>query len=119
MSPLQAIYQITVKLNQTLSQHITSKNREEIIEEISKLISQRALWMEKIQGESNFSTEEKKLGHEIMELNDRVQKEMENLFNQLKVEMKSTQKQKKTNKKYVNPYADVQLMDGMFLDSKQ
>lgn len=37
----------------------------------------------------------------------------------IKMDMKNLQKTKKHEKQYVNPYANVQVMDGMYYDKKK
>lgn len=117
MNRLEKLYEVTMELKDLLDQPISSKNREDIIKQITVLIDQRGEQMEKIS--PPFSTEENEYGKKIIVLNQHIQSKMNQLFAELKQEMKNVKKQKKSKQTYSNPYKDVQLMDGMFLDSKQ
>lgn len=116
MDRLEKIYEITVKLKQLLEQEITSKNREAIIQQLNDLIAARGKWMEKI--EAPYTNEEKALGEKIYALNIGIEREMQQLFSDLKLEMRQVQRQKKSKESYSNPYKHVQVADGTFLDRK-
>ena len=65
-----------------------------------------------------YTDEEKVLGEKIYSLNIGIESKMQQLFSDLKVEMKQVQKQKKTKESYTNPYKNVHTSDGTFMDSK-
>ncbi len=44
---------------------------------------------------------------------------MNALFTELKQEMQQMKQQRKSTQSYINPYRDVQTMDGMFMDKKK
>lgn len=117
MNRLIKLYDITLSLKELFDQPSTPKNRESIINEVTELIEQRGAEMEKIN--PPFSKEENEYGKKIVALNKHIQREMNELFIGLKKEMQHMKKQKKSKQSYSNPYQNVQLMDGMFLDSKQ
>lgn len=117
MNRLEEIYNLTKRMEETLDQSITSQNRESIIKEITVLIEKRGTSMDKLS--SPFSVDEKLLGKKVVKLNETIEKEMESLFETLKKDMRQVNKQKESNRTYINPYGNIKSTDGMYLDSKQ
>lgn len=116
MDYLEKVYVITIELKELLDQNITPKNREEVINQLNQLIEARGKWMDQLQ--PPYTEAEKELGEEIYNLNTGIQNKMQQLFTDLKLEMRQVQKQKKTNESYTNPYRNVHVSDGTFMDSK-
>jgi flagellar protein FliT len=116
MNRLKPVYDVTIRLEKVLSQETTAKNREEIIEQVNQLVELRGEQMENIV--APFSSEEKQLGQIVVEKNRTIEGKMENLFRDLKLEMKQVKKQKKSNRTYTNPYEKVRARDGRFMDSR-
>lgn len=116
-SPLSELLQVTEQLKEVLNVPVTSANREEIIEQTNALIEKRETYIAKI--ETPFSVEEKQIGEQIIDLNIFIQKQMEQLFSDLKVEMKQVKQKKQSNRLYVNPYKSTQAIDGMYMDEKK
>ncbi|MGJ9457619.1 flagellar protein FliT [Oceanobacillus sp. CF4.6] len=117
MNRAEPIYEITMKIKTLLEQDITAKSRESVIEELNNLILNRGVYMEKLK--PPYLEEEKKIGKELLLINNEIQKKMQILFAELKLEMRQVKKQKKSNQSYTNPYKHVQTIDGMFMDSKK
>lgn len=117
MDRLKVLFEVTKELEDVLNQPITSKNRESIIEQVNHLIEERGQLMETVK--SPFTEEEKLMGEKLVIMNETIQSKMTEVLNLLKVEMKQLKKKKKSNQNYVNPYKDVRLTDGMYLDSKK
>lgn len=117
MNRLQPLYDVTVQLKNVLDQDITAKNRGSVIEKVNELVEKRGQFMNDLT--EPYTEEEKRLGQQLVPLNEDIQVSMNQLFHQLKAEMKQVKKQKKSNRTYTNPYENVQAMDGMFMDSKK
>ena len=117
MQKLDILYHVTKELKKVLDQPITSKNREAIIKEMNLLIEKRGNTMEHIT--PPFTEEEKLIGQEIVVLNEQIKKKMNHLFEELKQDMRLVNKQKESNRSYINPYRNMKSTDGMYLDSKQ
>lgn len=117
MSRLDNLHNLTVELYELLQGEITSDNREKIIKEINVLIEQREELMQNIT--PPFSKTENKLGKKVIIMNKEIESKLEHVFSQLKTEMKQVQKQKKSNRTYINPYGPIQTIDGMYVDSKK
>lgn len=116
MNRLEKLYQLTKQLMEVFDQEITSKNRDVIIKEIDQLIEQRGRYLKEVT--PPYSKIETITGKEIVHMNKKIEKEMNVLFNGLKKEMQQIKKQKRSNQSYVDPYKNLQTIDGMFMDSK-
>jgi flagellar protein FliT len=116
MNRVQALYNTTLQLNTLVSKQVTAENREEIVQTITKLMETRSGQMEELK--PPFSEEEEKLGKALLPLNERITQQVQQIFNQLKEDMRTIKKQKQSGKKYINPYASMQTLDGRFLDKR-
>lgn len=116
MSSLHAILDVTSQIEGILHQSITPNNRESIISEITILIEKRGRMMEALA--PPFSEEEKYLGKKVVKLNEEIERKMESLFEALKQDIRKVNKQKESNRSYINPYGNIKSTDGMYLDSK-
>jgi flagellar protein FliT len=117
MDALQEVYKITLEMKDLLEPPITSQTRESIIEELNRMIEERGRWMEQIS--PPYTEEEREFGERIYKLNIGIEEKMHQLFGELKIEMKQIQKQKKSQQTYSNPYKQVAVSDGTFLDKKK
>ncbi|MEC0282200.1 flagellar protein FliT [Terribacillus saccharophilus] len=117
MNRVQALYDTTAQLDTLVSQPVTSENREEIIQSLTALLDVRTIQMEELK--PPFTTEENILGKELLPMNDRISKQVQQIFDQLKVDIRTIKKQKQSGKKYINPYASMQTLDGRFLDKRK
>lgn len=117
MQQLEALYKVTQQLKEILDQPIAAKNRDAIIEEVNVLIEKRGGMMEKVI--PPFTEKEKTIGKEIVALNKQIEEKMESLFAAIKQDMRQVNKQKESNRTYINPYRNTTSTDGMYHDSKQ
>lgn len=117
MNRVQEVYDVTLKMNEILSETVSTHNRDTVIEQIQKLLQQRETLL--LELKKPFTKEETLLGQKLVDINKEVQEKMDQHFTALKLEMKQIKKQKHSNKNYVNPYRNVAVMDGMYLDKKK
>lgn len=117
MSRLDELYKVTVELSVLLDEEITNDNREQIISKVEILIDKRENLMKEVI--PPFSESEKKLGKTVINLNTKIEQKLEKVFSELKNEMRQIQKQKKSNRSYINPYGPIKTIDGMYVDSKK
>ncbi|SNZ05182.1 flagellar protein FliT [Terribacillus aidingensis] len=117
MNRVQALYNTTVELDTLVSQHVTTENREDVVQTLTVLMKARSQQMEELQ--PPFSAEEEKLGKALLPLNERISSHVQQIFDQLKLDMRTIKKQKQSGKKYINPYASMQTLDGRFLDKRK
>lgn len=117
MNRVQALYDTTAQLDALVSQPVTSENREEVVQSLTALLEVRTGQMEELK--PPFTTEENRLGKELLPMNDRISKHVQLIFDQLKIDIRTIKKQKQSGKKYINPYASMQTLDGRFLDKRK
>ncbi|MDY0393230.1 flagellar protein FliT [Virgibacillus halophilus] len=117
MNRLQALYQQTENIEKLLTSRISSANRQEIIDQLNVLIEKRSELTFSMK--PPYTEEEMNIGKQVLSMNEAIEKKMEQLFADLKMEMKQIQQQKKSNQSYINPYKHVQTMDGMYMDKKK
>lgn len=117
MTRLDELYKLTVELHDILQTEVTNQNREEIISKVNDLINKREQVIPFVK--PPFSDDENKIGKEVIKLNQEIEIKLEQMFTQLKNEMRKIQQQKKSNRSYINPYGPIKTIDGMYVDSKQ
>ncbi|MGP4040722.1 flagellar protein FliT [Gracilibacillus sp. D59] len=117
MVRMTRLKEITLKLNQTLDEIRKSANREERIIEIQKLLNEREDLLKEVK--KPYTEEELKVGRELITIDRDIQKKMNQIFEGVKVDVRSVRKQKSSNQKYVNPYQNLATNDGTFLDKKK
>lgn len=113
---VKPVFDTTIQMKDLLEKS-SAKTRDADIEQLNALIELRGKQLEQLT--PPYNEEEKKLGQELIPINDRVQELMQSIFSELKKEIRQVKKQKSSNQKYINPYKNVQVMDGMYLDKKK
>ncbi|SEO52325.1 flagellar protein FliT [Amphibacillus marinus] len=116
MSVLVKLTNVTDQLTQLLNQMVTSQNRDEVMESVQALIEQRELLFRELV--PPFSAEDMELGEQLFQKDQAIQLRLSHLFLELKNEMKSTQKQKSSNKQYLDPYRQLSTNYGSYWDKK-
>jgi len=117
MNRLQPVVDISKRLDALLNDETYDGDRDSLINQATGLIDERGILMEKLI--APFSEEEMQMGKLLIPLNSKIEQRMNMLFNELKLEMKELKQQKRSKQQYKNPYKDVEVMDGMFVDSKK
>ncbi|WP_366247600.1 flagellar protein FliT [Terribacillus aidingensis] len=117
MNRVQALYDTTAQLDTLVSQPVTAENREEVVQSLTALLEVRSGQLEELK--PPFSTEENLLGKELLPMNERISKQVQNIFDQLKTDIRTIKKQKQSGKKYINPYGSMHMLDGRFLDKRK
>jgi len=116
MNRLQPVLNVSKKLEALLYDEKHSGDRESVISKATELIDERGMLMEKLI--APFSEEEMEMGKILIPLNTKIEQRMNMIFNELKLEMKELKQQRRSKQQYKNPYKDVEVMDGMYVDSK-
>jgi flagellar protein FliT len=117
MENFKEILKLTQLMVECLRQvHDDTMERGQLIEQIHQLIVEREAIIMLLN--EPYSVEEKEMGKKIIQLNDNVSKEMDQLFREMKKEMKEVQFRKTQNYSYLRPYGKMRSTNGMYLDSK-
>jgi flagellar protein FliT len=117
MNRVQPIFELTVQMQILLEDDIATQERKDVIDQLNMLLLERETFME--QATEPFTKEEIELGKKLVPMNREIEAKMEVIFSEIKDEMKQVKKQKQSNRKYVNPYENIQTIDGMFMDKKK
>lgn len=115
MNAVQQFYDTTVELIRLLENE--QLTRDEKIEQTAKLLSAREGLMKQMK--PPFSSEEEKLGRQLIALNQKLQKLLETEKSGIQRDMLILKKQKETNKKYTDPYESLVTVEGGFYDKRK
>lgn len=117
MNRLEPIMDVSKRLDSLLHSDEHTGDRDELISKATELIDERGVLMTSLV--PPFTEEETLMGQELIPLNMRIESRMNELFDELKQEMKELKQQKRSKQQYKNPYRSVEVMDGMYVDSKK
>lgn len=115
MSPVQAFYEATKRLLHLLESN-KPDGRDERIVLIEELLSERESLIRKIQ--SPYSDEEKELGKQLIQLNQKVTALLTREKTAIQKDLKQLNVKKESTNKYINPYQSLST-DGMFYDKRK
>jgi len=115
MSRVNELYSKTKEML-TILQNAREKERENTIDQLNGLIEERDTVIAKIKGP--YTEEELKIGQEIVMLNEQIKINMDQLYSDVKSDLKKVKLQKERNRSYINPYGQIKTTDGMYLDTK-
>lgn len=115
MSPVQAFYEATKRLLHLLESN-KPDDRDERIVLIEELLSERESLIRKIQ--SPYSDEEKELGKQLIQLNQKVTALLTREKTAIQKDLKQLSVKKESTNKYTNPYQTF-ATDGMFYDKRK
>ncbi len=116
MNHLEELYEVTIGIVRVL-ENKEDNNREQTIQKIDQFISKRDAIIEKIKGP--YTEEEEKIGRKVVQLNELIKVKMNELYSDVKEDMKRVKKQKELNRSYINPYGPMKTTDGLYMDRKQ
>lgn len=118
MNTVQALLQVSAKLYQYLTTLPSEKERDVFIEKIHQYLDERGLLIDQLQHEG-FQVDLKNKAHvTLAELDKGIQARLDKVMKSIQADMKDLQSAKKNEKQYINPYANVQVMDGRYYDKK-
>lgn len=116
MSTVQQLLDVSQQLHDHLEYSIENVDRDEYIDTITRLLDKRQSLMDSLSGE--YSEEEKKLGKQIVRLNEKIEQRLQEKLRFLKQELETFQRNKHRRERYANPYKHVSI-DGMYFDKKK
>ncbi|MGM8215210.1 hypothetical protein ACLIA0_06485 [Bacillaceae bacterium W0354] len=112
---LKELYTLT-KETMLKFENETEQNRETLIVDFEQFIEQRGKLLQDVQGP--YTDEEIKLGQELIQMDQKIKTYVDSFLLEFKSEINSLEKKRQSNKKYVNPYANVLSNNGSFIDKK-
>ncbi|MDX8363829.1 flagellar protein FliT [Cytobacillus sp. IB215665] len=116
MSVIKELYQVTKQLFELLQTDINKSDRDEQIERIQHLLTERTQFIEKLA--PPYSTGEKRVGAEIVTLNKQIDAKLLAMKDEIKLDIAGLKKKKQSQKKYINPY-NTRTVDGVFYDKRK
>ena len=118
MDYLQQLLQISAKLYQHLAVLPAEEQRDTYIEKTNTLLDERGIIMVKMQQEG-FKIDMQQKPHAILaELDKGIRERLNKIMKVIQTDLKDLQNAKKHEQQYMNPYANVQVMDGRYYDKK-
>lgn len=117
MNRLNELYEVTKELDNLLSNKATINNRQEVIDKVNHLVEKRSSYLSNLT--PPYTKEEEQIGEKLIIMNNRIQKELDILFESLKTEMKQVKQQKKSAHSYITPYNKLGATDGVYMDTKE
>ena len=118
MNNLQQLLQISAKLYQHLTNIPADEARDEYIEKIHSLLDERGILIENMQ-KNDFQIDLTNKTHTMLvELDKGIRERLDKVMKAIQLDLKDLQNAKKNEKQYMNPHANVQVMDGRYYDKK-
>jgi flagellar protein FliT len=114
VSSIKQFYKLTTELIQFLEK--SEEERDEKITHVEDLLNQREYIMKDIN--PPYTTEERELGKEIVKLNTKLARLLQDEKASVQKDIKDLQIKKNSNTRYVNPYQSLST-DGMFYDKRK
>ena len=119
MDNLQQLLQLSAKLYQKLNDTVKGNERDSYIEEINQLLDQRGKLIEILQKKEIQLNAQNKTHAMLIELDQGIRNRLDCVMQEVKNDLKNLQNSKKSEKQYINPYASIRVMDGMYYDKKK
>ncbi|WHY71585.1 hypothetical protein [Fictibacillus enclensis] len=115
MGTISRLLEITQQLSAHVMKGLPKEGREPYIQRVNVLLDQREALLEEIP--AHFTEEEKRIGLDILQLNEGFEPELDRQLNEIKRDIMLMNQKKTQSAHYANPYASVSG-DGMFFDKK-
>lgn len=115
MSVVAELFRVTQTLYELLSEPVAKENRDETIETIEQLLSQRDGLIKQLK--PPYTDEEQEMGMAIVSLNETINQKLQQLKQHIQQDLKAAKQKKIANQNYANPYQTISI-DGMFYDKK-
>lgn len=118
MDNLQQLLQVSANLYQYLTNIPTEERRDAYIEKINSWLDERGEIMNLLKSEG-FTFDPQNKSHSMLaELDKGICERLEKVMKEIKSDLRALQNAKKNEKRYLNPYASVAVMDGRYYDKK-
>lgn len=118
MENTKQLLQISAKLYQYLTNLPKEEEREEYLEKIHTLLDERGILIEEM-SQKGFRVDPSDKSHQMLvELDKGIRERLNKVMKLIQTDLKDLQNAKKNEKQYLNPYSNVQVMDGRYYDKK-
>lgn len=119
MDLINELLRVSAKLYKHLTEIPSGDERTPFIEEINVLLDERGIIIENLKKEGFHYDSTNKAHVTLFELDKGICERL-NLVNEaVKLDIKNLQNSKKHEMQYINPYANVQVVDGRYYDKKK
>ena len=120
MGPVETLLSVSAKLHQHLSEMPQNADeRDTYIDRINELLNDRGHVINHIETTNPNMIKGHQLEQHLIELDKGIREQLQKVMNLVKADMKQIQDTKKSEQQYMNPYAEVRVMDGMYYDRKK
>ncbi|MDM5332444.1 flagellar protein FliT [Ureibacillus composti] len=117
------LVQQLLKASQELFTHLinipTTKERDDFIERMNQLLDVRGEIINQLKEIEPNPIQSHNFNNELILLDKNIRKQLNKVKLSIADDMKQLQVSKKSEQRYVNPYAAVQVMDGTYYDQKK
>ena len=118
MDHTQQLLQVSAKLYQHLTEVPADEARDGYIDKIHSLLDERGILIETMQ-RNGFQIDSGNKSHTMLaELDKGIHERLDKVMKAVQLDLKDLQNAKKNEKQYMNPYSNVQVMDGRYYDKK-
>ncbi|MFJ7735958.1 flagellar protein FliT [Lysinibacillus sp. NPDC097287] len=118
MNTVQDLLQVSAKLYQHLTILPSEDERDVFIEKVHQYLDERGVLVEQLQQEGFQVDLTNKAHATLAELDTGIKERLDKVMKSIQADMKDLQNAKKNEQQYLNPYANVQVMDGRYYDKK-
>ncbi|HLS23547.1 MAG TPA: hypothetical protein VK037_06475 [Pseudogracilibacillus sp.] len=117
MERIQPLYKTTKQLLEVVEKpYETFEEREKLIDEMNKLLVQREELMQEVK--PPYTEEEETLGKQIIKMDETIKEKMNELFRSVQTDLRQLKQKRDSDKTYINPYKNLETVDGMYVDDK-
>ncbi|MFC5467071.1 flagellar protein FliT [Lederbergia graminis] len=116
MNAIEQCIQLTEEIIRT-AEIVDEKDRDARIEKIDALLEEREQLFSLM--EVPTSLRERNEGKRLLDLNKKMEKTLNNLQAHIQMDINQLSQKKKSAKRYGNPYAATESLDGMFYDKRK
>ncbi|MEL3960246.1 flagellar protein FliT [Lysinibacillus endophyticus] len=119
MDNLQQLLQLSAKLYKYLENVPRGEQRDQFIQEVERQLDERGKLIVLLDKKEFQLNSQNKIHSMLIELDKGIRERLDIVMEEIKKDMKNLQSAKKNEKQYLNPYASVRVMDGMYYDKKK
>lgn len=116
---LKDLLQISTLIFEQLATMPNQEKRDEFIALLNSRLDGRGAIIDTLRQDGFQMEQGNRLHQTLAELDSGIRNRLDLFMNDIKKDMKDLQNAKKNEHQYMNPYADVRVMDGMYYDKKK